>query len=140
MGDVLLGPAPRRLIRVALIAVALLGVAFGAAGSYVLARRITRLLSLLAAGTRRTAEGELEGRLELRTGDEMEELARSFDEMIGQIRANQRAIQELNRDLEQKIRGRTEDLEWTNEALLKAYEDRQQEIGRASCRERVERW
>ena len=126
MGDVLLGPAPRRLIRVALIAVALLGVAFGAAGSYVLARRITRLLSVLAAGTRRTGAGDLAGRLELRAGDEVEELARSFDEMLGQIRANQQAIAELNRGLEEKVRGRTEDLEWTNEALLKAYEDRQQ--------------
>jgi len=126
MGDVLMGPAPRRLMRLALIAVALLAVGFGAAGSYVLARRITRLLSLLAAGTRWTAAGDLESRLEPRTGDEMEELARSFDEMIGQIRANQKAIEELNRDLETKVRGRTEDLEWTNEALLKAYEDRQQ--------------
>jgi signal transduction histidine kinase len=124
MGDVLLGPAPRRLIRLALIAVALLGVAFGAAGSYVLARRITRLLSLPATGPRRTAGADLEGRL--RTGDEMEELARSFDEMIGELHANQRAIEELNRDREEKVRGRTEDLEWTNEALLKAYEDRQQ--------------
>ena len=126
MGDVLMGPAPRRLMRLALVAVALLAVGFGAAGSYVLARRITRLLSLLAAGTRWTAAGDLESRLEPRTGDEMEELARSFDEMIGQIRANQKAIEELNRDLETKVRGRTEDLEWTNEALLKAYEDRQQ--------------
>jgi len=126
MDDVLVGPSPRRLMRLALIAVALLAVAFGAAGSYVLARRISRLLSLLAARTRRPAAGDRESRLDARTGDEMEELARSFDEMIGQIRADQKAIEELNRDLEEKVRARTEDLEWTNEALLKAYEDRQQ--------------
>ena len=126
MDDMLVGPSPRRLMRLALIAVALLAVAFGAAGSYVLARRISRLLSLLAARTRRPAAGDRESRLDARTGDEMEELARSFDEMIGQIRADQKAIEELNRDLEEKVRARTEDLEWTNEALLKAYEDRQQ--------------
>jgi signal transduction histidine kinase len=126
MGDVLMGPAPRRLMRLALIAVALLTVGFGAAGAYGLGRRITRLLALLSAATQRTAAGAPESRLELRAGDEVEELTRSLDEMIGQIRANQKAIEELNRDLEQKIRGRTEDLEWTNEALLKAYEDRQQ--------------
>jgi len=126
MDDMLVGPSPRRLMRLALIAVALLAVAFGAAGSYVLARRISRLLSLLAARTRRPAAGDRESRLDVRTGDEMEELARSFDEMIGQIRADQKAIEELNRDLEEKVRARTEDLEWTNEALLKAYEDRQQ--------------
>ena len=126
LGDLMLSPAQRRHTRLDLLGAALLAVALGAVGSFFLARRITRPLSHLAAGTRRAAAGDLESRLELRTGDEMEELARSFDEMIGQIRANQRAIQELNRDLEQKIRGRTEDLEWTNEALLKAYEDRQQ--------------
>jgi signal transduction histidine kinase len=122
----LLSQEERRQTRLDLLGVALLAVALGALGSFFLARRITRPLSLLAAGTRRAAAGDLESRLELRTGDEMEELARSFDEMIGQIRGNQLAIQELNRDLEEKVRGRTEDLEWTNEALLKAYEDRQQ--------------
>ena len=125
MGDVLMGPAPRRFMRLALIVVALVTVGLGAAGAYGLGRRITRLLALLSAATR-TAAGAPESRLEPRTGDEVEELTRSLDEMIGQIRANQKAIEELNRDLEQKIRGRTEDLEWTNEALLKAYEDRQQ--------------
>jgi len=118
--------AQLRHIREALVGVALLAIGLGALGSFFLARRISRPLSLLAAGTRRAAAGDLESRLELRTGDEMEELSRAFDEMIGQIRANQRAVAELNRDLEEKVRGRTEDLEWTNAALLKAYEDRQQ--------------
>jgi signal transduction histidine kinase len=126
MGDVLLDPTQRRLVRMALIAAALLAVALGAAGSYLLARRINRLLSLLTASTRRAAAGDLDRRLELRTGDELEELSRAFDDVIGEVRANQRAVEELNRDLETKIRGRTEDLEWTNAALLKAYEDRQQ--------------
>ena len=126
LGELMLGAAQRRRLRLDLLGAALLAVALGALGSFFLSRRITRPLLLLAGGTRRAAAGDLESRLELRTGDEMEEVARSFDEMIGQIRANQRAVQELNRDLEEKVRGRTEDLEWTNQALLKAYEDRQQ--------------
>jgi signal transduction histidine kinase len=113
-------------IREALLGVALLAIGLGALGSFFLARRIIRPLSVLAAGTRRAAAGDLESRLQLRTGDEMEELSRAFDDMIGQIRTNQRAVEELNRDLEEKVRGRMEDLEWTNAALLKAYEDRQQ--------------
>ena len=113
-------------MRLALLEVALLAVGLGAVGSFFLARRIARPLAVLAAATRRAAAGDLESRLELRTGDEMEELASAFNEMIGQIRANQRAVEELNRDLEKKVGERTEDLEWTNEALLKAYEDRQQ--------------
>jgi len=115
-----------RRTRLPLLGLALLAIVLGALGSFFLTRRITRPLSALAASTRRAAAGDLESRVELRTGDEMEELAQAFNEMIGQIRANQRKVEELNRDLEEKVRGRTEDLEWTNEALLKAYEDRQQ--------------
>ena len=54
----------------------------------------------------------------------MEDLA-GAGEMIGQIRANQRG-RGAEPGLEAKIRPGPGDLEWTNEALLKAYEDRQQ--------------
>src|SRR5439155_7323525 len=84
-------------MRLALLEVALLAVGLGAVGSFFLARRIARPLAVLAAGTRRAAAGDLESRLELRTGDEMEELASAFNVMIGQIRVNQRAVDELNR-------------------------------------------
>jgi two-component system, NtrC family, sensor kinase len=126
MGNVVLNPAQRLRTRLALLAVAVLAIVLGAAGAYLLTRRITRLLSLLTASTRRAAAGDFDRRLDLRSGDEMEELARGFDAVIGQVHAHHRALEELNRDLEAKVRGRTEDLEWTNEALLKAYEDRQQ--------------
>ena len=51
----------------------------------------------------------------MHTGDEIEELARSFNHMIEQIEAKQRAIAELNRGLEEKVRDRTEDLTRANE-------------------------
>jgi signal transduction histidine kinase len=126
MGSLVLNPAQRLHTRLSLLLVAMLAVALGAAGAFLLAGRLTRLLSVLAAGARRAAAGHPESRLELHTGDELEELARALDGVMGQVRENQRAVEELNRDLEAKIRGRTEDLEWTNAALLKAYEDRQQ--------------
>ncbi|HEV8533776.1 MAG TPA: HAMP domain-containing protein, partial [Methylomirabilota bacterium] len=126
MGHLVLNSSQRLRTRLALLAVAMLAIVLGTAGAYLLTRRITRLLSLLTASTRRAAAGDLDSRLELRTGDEMEELARGFNAVIGQVHAHHRALEELNRDLEAKVRGRTEDLEWTNEALLKAYEDRQQ--------------
>ena len=56
MGDVLMGPAPRRLMRLALIVIALVTVGLGAAGAYGLGRRITRLLALLSAATRAVKE------------------------------------------------------------------------------------
>jgi signal transduction histidine kinase len=122
----LLGPAARRRTRLTFLAATVAATALAAAGAYLLARRMTGPLSALAAATRRAAAGELDRPLELRTGDEMEELGHAFDELMAQVRSDRRAVEELNRDLEAKVRGRTEDLEWTNEALLKAYEDRQQ--------------
>ena len=43
--------------------------------------------------------------------------------MVEQVQAKQRAIEELNRDLEEKVRGRTEDLTRAKGALEKAYEE-----------------
>ena len=126
IGELLDAHSERRRMRLILLGAAVLATGLGALGSFLVSRRVARPLALLAAGARRAAAGDLDSRLELRTGDEMEVLAGDFNDMIEQIRANQRAVEELNRDLEEKIRVRTGDLEWTNEALLKAYEDRQQ--------------
>ena len=46
--------------------------------------------------------------------------------MVREIRANQDAIQELNRSLEEKVQARTQDLSRANDALMKAYAGLQQ--------------
>ncbi len=110
-----------RNTRLTLLAVGLLAAGLGALGSFVMARRITEPLSTLVAGTIRAAGGDLETRIQIDTGDEIEELARTFNEMVGQVQANQRAIGELNRSLEEKVLLRTQDLSRANDALMKAY-------------------
>lgn len=110
-----------RNTRLTLLAVGLVAAGLGALGSFVMARRITEPLSNLVAGTIRAAAGDLESRIQIDTGDEIEELARNFNEMVGQIQANQRAIGELNRSLEEKVLLRTQDLSRANDALVKAY-------------------
>jgi signal transduction histidine kinase len=110
-----------RNTRLTLLAVGLLAACLGALGSFVMARRITEPLSTLVAGTIRAAGGDLETRIRIETGDEIEELARTFNEMVGQVQANQRAIGELNRSLEEKVLLRTQDLSRANDALMKAY-------------------
>ena len=107
--------------RLTLLAVGLLAVGIGALGSFVMARQITEPLSNLVAGTIRAAAGDLETRIDIRTGDEIEELAGTFNDMVRQIQANQLAIGELNRSLEEKVRVRTQDLSRANDALMKAY-------------------
>jgi signal transduction histidine kinase len=112
--------------RLALAGVGLAAVALGVLGSLVLARRITRPLSQLVDGAMRAGAGDLETPMEVRSGDEIEELAGRFNEMVRQIRANQRAVEDQSRLLEEKVRLRTEDLSRTNEALTRAYEELQQ--------------
>ena len=49
-------------------------------GSF-LSRRMTRPLRVLSEGARRIGSGQLDQRLVVRTGDEVEELAREFNNM-----------------------------------------------------------
>jgi signal transduction histidine kinase len=112
-----------RSTRLGLLGLGLLALAVGVLGSFVMARRITKPLSGLVAGALRAARGDLESRIEVHTGDEIEELAGSFNHMIEEVEQKQRAIAELNRGLEEKVRVRTEDLTQAKGALERAYEE-----------------
>jgi signal transduction histidine kinase len=112
-----------RSTRLGLLALGLLALLVGVLGSFVMARRITKPLSGLVAGALRAAAGDLESRIEVHTGDEIEELAGSFNHMIEEVEQKQRAIEELNRGLEEKVRVRTEDLTQAKGALERAYEE-----------------
>ena len=104
--------------RLALAGVGLAAVALGILGSLVLARRITRPLSQLVAGAVRAGAGDLETPMEVRSGDEIEELAGRFNEMVRQIRANQRAVEDLNRREHDRLERRSRDLQRLNEVGL----------------------
>ena len=87
-------------MRRALAGVGLAAVALGVLGSFVLARRITRPLSQLVAGAVRAAEGDLDTPLEVRSGDEIEELAGRFDDMVRRIRGERGRLERRSRDLQ----------------------------------------
>jgi signal transduction histidine kinase/HAMP domain-containing protein len=87
-------------MRRALAGVGLAAVALGVLGSFVLARRITRPLSQLVAGAVRAAEGDLDTPLEVRSGDEIEELAGRFDDMVRRIRSERGRLERRSRDLQ----------------------------------------
>jgi PAS domain S-box-containing protein len=93
--------------RINLLFLGLFAIVLGILGSIFFARRITRPISRLVETTVSAAAGDLEQKLEIRTGDEIEELGKNFDHMIHQIR--------LQRDeLEKHLREIT---------LLKTYSD-----------------
>jgi len=87
-----------------LVLVLILAAGAGAlAVSYVHSERIARPLDQLAAGATRLAQGDLEHRLEVHTGDEIEHLARQFNAMADRLRDSygdlERRVAETTRDL-----------------------------------------
>jgi signal transduction histidine kinase len=90
----------RRTRRV-LIFIGLGGLLIGLAGSLFLAKRITRPLKELVEGTVRISRGDFSHRIRLESADELGDLARSFNEMTGQLLQARERMEAANRKLVQ---------------------------------------
>src|SRR3989449_1776701 len=86
------------------------GLALAVVASLALARRMVQPIQALQAGATFIAKGNLDHREEVKTGDELEALAKEFNEMTA-------AVQEARMGLEQKIDERTKDLKVSNQRL-----------------------
>ena len=81
----------------------LLGVFVAIVASLTLARKITRPIGVLQAGAARIGTGDLAHRIDVRTKDELQDLAGQFNRMTEQL-------QESYATLEQKVEERTSEL------------------------------
>ncbi|MBM3756451.1 MAG: response regulator [Acidobacteria bacterium] len=102
--------------------VVLFGVTVIVAGvlAWVTIRILVRPLRTLQAALQGVREGKFE-RVRFRpTGDEIEYIARSFNQMVEALEANQQVIREHQENLEDRIRRRTEELEKAMEQALAA--------------------
>jgi class 3 adenylate cyclase/HAMP domain-containing protein len=112
-----LTPIHDLLLRIALLVA--LGLVVAILAGMLLARRMLIPIRALRDGARRLGAGDFEHRIEVKTADELEELATQFNGMAGQLH-------ETYADLESKVNERTRDLaQSVNE--LKVLE----EVGRA---------
>ncbi|MGY4474904.1 HAMP domain-containing protein [Bradyrhizobium sp. USDA 3364] len=112
-----LSPIRDQLVRIALLIA--LGLVVAIIAGTILARRMLVPITALRAGARRLGAGDFGHRIEVKTADELEELAGQFNSMAGQLA-------ETYSDLEAKVKERTRDLAQSiNE--LKVLE----EVGRA---------
>jgi class 3 adenylate cyclase/HAMP domain-containing protein len=112
-----LAPIHELLLRIALLVA--LGLAVAILAGMLLARRMLIPIRALRDGAHRLGAGDFGHRIEVRTADELEELAGQFNSMAGQLH-------ETYSDLESKVKERTRDLaQSVNE--LKVLE----EVGRA---------
>ncbi len=96
-----LAPIRDQLVRIALLIA--LGLAVAILAGIVLARRMLIPITALRSGARKLGDGDFSHRIEVRTRDELEELADQFNSMAGQL-------QETYSGLETKVEERTRDL------------------------------
>jgi signal transduction histidine kinase len=90
-----------RRIRNALLPIAAGGFLLGVLGATVLARRITRPIHRLAEGTVRISKGDFSQAIAIASRDEVGDLARSFNEMTGQLLHARDRMEDANRMLVQ---------------------------------------
>jgi PAS domain S-box-containing protein len=76
----------------------------GCLAALILSRRITSPLEKLRAGALAVAGGNLAHRIDVRTADEIGELATTFNHMTNDLQAQQAALREANRDLDAQLR------------------------------------
>lgn len=101
-------PLYASLYRCAALVIA--GIGLSVIASLFLARRMVKPIRTIQEAAGRFGAGVLDQRIELRTGDELEALADTFNNMAERLR-------ELYGTLEQKVAERTQDLALANEKL-----------------------
>jgi signal transduction histidine kinase len=89
----------------------LLGIGLAVLASLLLARRMVTPIRALQAGAARIGAGALDQRIEVRTGDELEALARQFNSMAAELHESyaglERKVDERTRDLTEALEQQT---------------------------------
>ncbi|HEU4342206.1 MAG TPA: ATP-binding protein [Candidatus Binatia bacterium] len=81
----------------------LVGLGMAVLASFLIGRRVVRPIEILRRGAARIGSGDLNHRLEIKTGDELQALADEFNKMTAQL-------QESYSNLEHKVEDRTQEL------------------------------
>jgi signal transduction histidine kinase len=90
------------------------------AAAVVLADRISRPLRGLLAGTRRVMAGDWDSQVRAGGGREIEELAASFNAMLGELRRYRDRLEEHSRTLEETVRERAAEVERKDKELMQS--------------------
>ncbi len=97
------------IVRTGLLLLA--GLVISALGALALARGMVRPIRTLDEGARRIGAGELDQRIDIRTGDELEGLADQFNRMSAQLRESyaglERKVDERTRELKNSLEQQT---------------------------------
>lgn len=85
-------------------------------------RSLTSPIDTLMQGMSRVAAGDLNSQITVNTSDEIALLAGSFNRMTKDLKASREELENINRELEDKVRARTKELEMQNRAVKEAQE------------------
>ena len=89
----------------------LAGLVISALGALALARGMVRPIRTLSEGAQRIGEGNLDQKIDVRTGDELESLADRFNRMSGQLKESyaglERKVEERTRELQNSLEQQT---------------------------------
>lgn len=91
--------------------------------TYILSRRITGPIEVLAGVSKAVTAGDLSQRYNLEMNDEVGELANSFNQMLESIKQRNEELSLAKRDLEKKVADRTEELRVLNSDLTRSLTD-----------------
>ncbi|MFH1287721.1 MAG: HAMP domain-containing protein [bacterium] len=89
-------------------------------------RSITKPVTLLKNTSLELGKGNLSARAEIKSKDEIGELAGSFNKMAQDLKTSRKEIEDYSRILEKKVAERTEELRHTNEELETTNEELRQ--------------
>ena len=107
-----------RDLRIETIAISACAVLMALVLSTLLAKSVSIPVQDMVRAMRRVEAGDLTERITAISTNEIGMLGRSFNRMIERLEENQNVIQELNANLERRVRERTQELKLAHERLL----------------------
>jgi two-component system NtrC family sensor kinase len=90
--------------------------------AFLLSRSLTENIAALVDGMENVAKGDLTTSIRLRGRDETVMLANSFNQMIHDLKESRDALETMNRELDQKVKERTLQLEEQNKKVKEVQE------------------
>ncbi len=96
--------------------------------SFYFAKKITQPLEQLRKGAEIIGKGNFEHRIKIKTGDEIEELGRTLNQMAEDLRQSRAALEESETVLKIKVKARTRELEELAQSLEDKVKERTKEL------------
>lgn len=110
------------------VGIAVLIIILGVSGTFLLGERITKPLQELTEGVRAIGSGQLDYRIKVKRGGEIEELGKSFNQMAEDIKGSHLELEESRNILEIKVTARTKELQDLTKDLEDKVAERTKEL------------